>query len=98
MKRILIFGGSSSIGIAIFKELKPFYDSYATYYSNSKFSSNKRYIYYSVDQDPSTILENLKPNIIITGLKGNFNSQVIFFEKIISHCEKYKSKLMFISS
>jgi dTDP-4-dehydrorhamnose reductase len=98
MKRILIFGGSSSIGVAIFKELKPFYDSYATYYSNSKFSSNKRYLYYSVDQDPSTILENLKPNIIITGLKGNFNSQVIFFEKIISHCEKYKSKLMFISS
>ena len=83
MKRILIFGGSSSIGIAIFKELNPFYDSYATYYSNSKFRSNKRYIYYSVDQDPSRILENLKPNIIITALKGNFNSQVIFFEKIV---------------
>src|SRR6056300_1871348 len=98
MKRILIFGGSSSIGIAIFKELKPFYDSYATYYSNSKFKSNKRYIYYDVDQDPSTILENLKPKIIITALKGNFNSQVKFFEKLIVHCEKHETKLMFISS
>ena len=84
MKRILIFGGSSSIGVAIFKELKPFYDSYATYYLNSKFSSNKRYIYYSLDQDPSAILENLKPNVIITGLKGNFNSQVIFLKRLLA--------------
>ena len=84
MKRILIFGGSSSIGIAIFKELKPFYDSYATYYSNSKFRSNKRYIYYSVDQDPSRILENLKPNIIITALKGNLILKSFFLKKLLA--------------
>lgn len=98
MNRVLLFGGSSSIGLAIFKELKSFYDLYATYYKNSKFRSNKRYIYYDLDQDPTKILKNLKPKIIITALKGNFNSQVKFFEKLIVHCEKHETKLMFISS
>ena len=37
MNKILIFGGSGSLGQAIFKELNPFFDVYCTYYSQKKF-------------------------------------------------------------
>lgn len=98
MIRVLIFGGSSSIGTAIFKELNPFYDLHATYYKQIKFSSNKRYLYYDLKDDPVFILNKLNPDIIISGLKGNFNLQVKYYDKIIKYCEAFNSKLMFISS
>ncbi|MAT79891.1 MAG: dTDP-4-dehydrorhamnose reductase [Flavobacteriales bacterium] len=98
MIRVLIFGGSSSIGTAIFKELNPFYDLHATYYKQIRFSSNKRYLYYDLKDDPVFILNKLNPDIIISGLKGNFNLQVKYYDKIIKYCEAFNSKLMFISS
>jgi len=98
MIRVLIFGGSSSIGTAIFKELNPFYDLHATYYKQIRFSSNKRYLYYDLKDDPIFILNKLNPDIIISGLKGNFNLQVKYYDKIIKYCEAFNSKLMFISS
>lgn len=98
MIRVLIFGGSSSIGAAIFKELNPFYDLHATYYKRNKFSSNKRYVYYDVENDPSSVLNELNPDIIISGLKGNFNLQIKYYDKVIKYCEEFGSKLMFISS
>ena len=69
MNKILIFGGSSSIGNTIFKELNPFYDLYATYFTKNKFRSNKRYVYYNLDNDPTILLEDFKPDIIISDLK-----------------------------
>ena len=98
MIKVLIFGGSSSVGSAIFKELNPFYDLYATYYTQTKFRSNKRYKYYDLETDPTLILAELNPDIIISGLKGNFNLQVKYYDKTINYCERFKSKLMFISS
>lgn len=98
MIRVLIFGGSSSIGTAIFKELNPFYDLHATYYKQIRFSSNKRYLYYDLKDDPVFILNKLNPDIIISGLKGNFNLQIKYYDKIIKYCEAFNSKLMFISS
>ena len=98
MNKILIFGGSSSIGNTIFKELNPFYDLYATYFTKNKFRSNKRYVYYNLDSDPTILLKDFKPDIIISGLKGNFKNHLRYFEKIIDYCEINNSKLMFISS
>ena len=98
MIRVLIFGGSSSIGTAIFKELNPFYDLHATYYKQIRFNSNKRYLYYDLKDDPVFILNKLNPDIIISGLKGNFYLQVKYYDKIIKYCEAFNSKLMFISS
>ncbi|MBL6649315.1 MAG: sugar nucleotide-binding protein [Flavobacteriaceae bacterium] len=98
MIRVLIFGGSSFIGESLFKELNPFYDLYATYYSNIKFKTNKRFIYYSIQNDPNKILVNLKPDVVISGLRGDFNLQVLFYEQLIEYCEKNKTKLMFLSS
>ena len=77
MIRVLIFGGSSSVGTAIFKELNPFYDLHATYYKQTKFRSNKRYKYYDLETDPTLILNELNPDIIISGLKGDFNLSVL---------------------
>ena len=98
MARVLIFGGSSSIGENLFKELNPFYDLHATYCYNNKFKDNKRYICYNLENDPIPILTNLKPDVVISGLRGNFNLQVIFYELLIGYCEKNKTKLMFLSS
>ena len=42
--------------------------------------------------DPTSILNELNPNIIISGLKGDFNLQVKYYDKIIKYCESFESK------
>ncbi|MGY8945989.1 MAG: sugar nucleotide-binding protein [Flavobacteriales bacterium] len=98
MNKILIFGGSGSLGQAIFKELNPFFDIYSTYYSQNKFKKNKRYFYFDISNDFDELLNKIKPNLIISSLKGGFSSQITFHKKLINCCEKKRIKLLFISS
>jgi len=98
MNKILIFGGSGSLGQAIFKELNPFFDVYCTYYSQKKFKKNKRYFYFDISNEFDELLNIIKPNLIISSLKGDFNSQITFHEKAINSCENNRIKLLFISS
>ena len=86
MNKILIFGGSGSLGQAIFKELNPFFDVYCTYYSQKKFKKNKRYFYFDISNEFDELLNIIKPNLIISSLKGDFNSQITFHEKAINSC------------
>ena len=63
LNKILIFGGSGSLGQAIFKELNPFFDVYCTYYSQKKFKKNKRYFYFDISNEFDELLNIIKPNL-----------------------------------
>ena len=100
MKKILIVGASGFIGNALYKELCSYFDTYGTYFTQTAaFSDNKKF--FEFDQDTENIeilLENLKPTVIISAIRGNFNSQVHTHFAIIDYILKNDSKLIFISS
>ncbi|CAM4207770.1 sugar nucleotide-binding protein [Gillisia limnaea] len=100
MKKILILGASGFIGNALYKELCSYFDTYGTYYSNAKsFSKNQKFFEYDMElENIEILLENLKPTIIISALRGNFNAQVSTHFSIINHILKNDCKLIFISS
>lgn len=101
MKKILILGGSGFIGNALYKELCPYFDTHATYFTeNAFFDKNQKFHQFDVERESTSILlENLRPNIIISALRGNFLAQVHAHFEIIDYLLKNKnSKLIFISS
>ena len=99
MKRVLIFGGSGFLGRALFKELHPYMDVYGTYCSQTKFESNKSYYRYDYREDsPLKILKKVKPDIIISCLRGDAEEQFIAHDLIIDFSTKQEAKLIYLSS
>lgn len=100
MKKILILGASGFIGNALYKELCSYFDTYGTYFTNTApFKDNQKF--FEFDQETESIeilLENLKPTVIISALRGNFNTQVYTHFAVIDYIQKHDCKLIFISS
>src|SRR5690606_13252955 len=98
--KILILGASGFIGNALYKELCSYFDTYGTYFTNSgPFINNQKF--FEFDQETENIeilLENLRPTIIISALRGNFNSQVHTHMAAINYIQQNDCKLIFISS
>ena len=99
-KKILILGGSGFIGYAIYKELCNYFDTYATYCSSGgAFEDNKQFIRYDMQEDDIyQLLEKIRPQIIISALRGNFSAQVQAHQHIVEYLVKNDCKLYFLSS
>ena len=99
-KKILILGGSGFIGNAIYKELCNYFDTYATYCSSGgAFEDNKQFIRYDMQEDDIyQLLEKIRPQIIISALRGNFSAQVQAHQHIAEYLVKNDCKLYFLSS
>ena len=99
-KKILILGGSGFIGSAIYKELCNYFDTYATYCSSAgAFEDNKQFIRYDMQEDDIyQLLEKIRPQIIISALRGNFSAQVQAHQHIVEYLVKNDCKLYFLSS
>lgn len=99
-KKILILGGSGFIGYAIYKELCNYFDTYATYCSSGgAFEENKQFIRYDMQEDDIyQLLEKIRPQIIISALRGNFSAQVQAHQHIVEYLVKHDCKLYFLSS
>ncbi len=100
MKKILILGASGFIGNALYKELCSYFDTYGTYFTKEEpFQNNKKFFEFDQEtENVSILLENLKPTVIISALRGNFNEQVHTHYSIIEYILKHECKLIFISS
>ena len=99
MTRVLIIGGSGFLGRAIFKELHPYMDVYATYCHQEKYNTNKRYFAYDIDEDsPTEILKAVKPHLIISALRGNSEAQCIAHDIMIHYAIEYGAKIILLSS
>lgn len=99
-KKILILGGSGFIGNAIYKELCNYFDTYGTYHTARKsFESNKQFLHYNIEEDDVfEILEETKPQLIISSLRGNFAAQIVAHQHIVEYVTNNDCKIYFISS
>ncbi|MDX1365196.1 sugar nucleotide-binding protein [Arenibacter latericius] len=100
MNKILILGASGFIGNAIYRELNSYFDTYGTYYSARRsFENNHQFHRYDLEEDDIVqILDRIKPDLIISALRGNFQAQIIAHQHIIEYILKNNCKLYFISS
>ena len=99
--RILILGASGFIGNAIYKELCAYFKTFGTYRTAKReFEKNQHFFQYDVEEDDVfEILEIVKPTIIISALRGDFNAQVIAHKHIVQYLQLPTScKLLFLSS
>jgi len=98
-KKILILGGSGFIGHAIYKELCNYFDTYGTYCTNTSFASNGQYLKYDLNEDDIfKVLEKVRPDIIVSALRGNFSGQIQAHLHLMEYLSKNNSCLYFLSS
>jgi len=98
--RILILGGSGFLGNALYKELCPYFKTFATYRTAKKeFASNKQFVQYDHQEDDIyEILELVRPNIVISALRGDFNAQTIAHQHLAEYAREKGTKIIFLSS
>lgn len=98
--RVLIFGGSGFIGNAIYRELCGYFKTFGTYRTpKNEFVKNKQFIHYDVEVDDAfEILNLVKPTIIISALRGDFNAQIIAHLHMIDYMKLHTTKMLFLSS
>ncbi|MCJ7466974.1 MAG: sugar nucleotide-binding protein [Maribacter sp.] len=98
-KKILILGGSGFLGHAIYKELCNYFDTYGTYFSNKLFRDNKQFFRYDITEDDIfQVLDKIKPQLIISALRGNFDAQIVAHQHILEYVSQIDGKIYFISS
>ncbi|WP_194850563.1 sugar nucleotide-binding protein [Nonlabens antarcticus] len=100
MKNILIIGGSGFVGNAIYKELAPYYSVHATYFTDNKMLEKNRHFHqFDMEtEEVSILLDQLKPQFIVSALRGNVNGQIHLHYKIIEWVLKNDSRIIFLSS
>ncbi|MBI6119850.1 sugar nucleotide-binding protein [Salegentibacter maritimus] len=100
MERILILGASGFIGNALYKELCSFFDTHGTYHTpNTGFEENHQFHQYDMEtENIEILLQNLKPTVIISAVRGSFDAQINTHFEIINYILTHHCKLLFISS
>lgn len=99
-KKILILGGSGFLGNALYKELCNYFDTYGTYcHATKPFASNKQFFRYDLEQDDIVqLLGQVKPQIIISALRGSFEEQIIAHQHLCEYVMVNDCSLYFLSS
>lgn len=99
-KKILILGGSGFLGNAIYKELCNYFDTYGTYNTARRsFEKNQQFFKYDMEEDDVfQLLEKIRPNVIISAVRGNFAAQIQAHQHITEYLVQNDCRLYFISS
>lgn len=99
-KKILILGGSGFLGNSIYKELCNYFDTYGTYFTaRIAFEENQQFFRYDMQEDDVFhLLEKVRPQIIISAVRGNFAAQVQAHQHIVEYISKNDCVLFFLSS
>ncbi|PZD79264.1 sugar nucleotide-binding protein [Mesonia sp. K7] len=98
--RILILGGSGFIGNALYKELLPYFEVHATFcQDNQIYEKNQQFHQWDAERENiSILLEQLKPNVIITAIRCDFDAELFAMQQIIKYVKKRTSKIIYFSS
>ncbi|WP_190808362.1 sugar nucleotide-binding protein [Flagellimonas sp. S3867] len=98
-KKILILGASGFIGNAIYKELCNYFNTFGTYCHSTVYGDNGQFLRYDMREDDIvSLLENVRPDFIISALRGDFGAQIQAHEHMMEYLIKNKTKLYFVSS
>lgn len=99
LKKILILGASGFIGGAIYRELCSYFDTYGTYHTGKIYSNNKHFFPFDMQNDDLIeILSRVRPDVVISALRGDFESQIDTHIDILDYCRASNSKVIFLSS
>lgn len=102
MHKVLILGGSGLVGRAIIDEMNKYkrFQQYATYFENSTLLNKDRSFKMDIQDldDIGSILNTLKPNIIVSCLRGDFNKQLILHIKIAEYLRENGGNLYYFST
>ncbi|MEH7114445.1 sugar nucleotide-binding protein [Neobacillus niacini] len=101
MEKILILGGSGLVGKALINELKEGYDVYGTYASSLITSLPDDKQFQLKVQEINKLVELvsfIQPDIVISCLRGDFDQQLKFHEKLAEVLQNTKSSLYFFST
>jgi len=99
MKSILILGGSGYIGNCLYKELSPYYNTFGTYHTAKGFHDNQHFFHFDIEKGGlEKIIKEVKPKLIISALRGNFDAQLEIHDFLINLVRKINSRLLFLSS
>jgi dTDP-4-dehydrorhamnose reductase len=99
--RILILGASGFIGRSIYLELRSYFDVYGTYATNNvEFAENNVYFKYCLEEDIlDTILQKIKPVLIISALRGDYKLQLAAHRQLCHYInENHSARIIYLSS
>jgi dTDP-4-dehydrorhamnose reductase len=102
MHKILILGGSGLIGTAVINEMCK-YDNFevnSTYFQNSTHMNQCKNFKLDLEDldNISNILNTVKPNIVVSCLRGNFNKQLIVHIKTAEYLRETDGRLYIFST
>ena len=99
-QKIVILGASGFIGNAIYKELCSYFKTFGSYQTpNNFFRKNHQFFHYDHEQDDIyEILESLKPNVVISSLRGSFATQILAHQHIIEYVRENNCRIIYLSS
>ncbi|MTI49924.1 sugar nucleotide-binding protein [Sporosalibacterium faouarense] len=102
MRKILILGGSGLIGTSLINEMTKYneFDVYSTYFQNPILLNQDKCFKLDIEEEDriNSILNTIKPQIIISCLRGDFDKQLIVHLKIAKYLKKYGGSLYFFST
>lgn len=103
MDRLLVLGGSGLIGTEIINEMNKHknFDVYATFYKRAMILLNKEKCFrldIEILEDINEILNTVKPQIIISCLRGDFHKQLALHKIIAEYLKNNNGKLYFLST
>lgn len=100
MDRVLIIGASGLVGKALSKELAADYDVYGTYHSQENHISGDKILKFDVNDADliKSILDKVRPNIVISCLRGDFENQLNVHRIVAEYLNKTDGMLYFCST
>lgn len=102
MNKILILGGSGLVGTAVIDGMIKYnqFDVYSTYFRNPIILNQGKCFNLNIEDEDSisSILNTLKPQFIISCLRGDFNKQLIAHIKIAEYLKENDGRLYFFST
>ena len=100
-KNILILGASGTVGTAVFKQLScdENIKTIGTYFSTMQ-ENTSSWIHFSVEfpNDICSILKQVRPDIVISSLRGDFDKQLITHENVAKYLMANSGRLIYLST